>query len=561
MSFDSTSNSAAESSPGSTSGARPSRHWWFPILVIIAVAGWLAWRMSLAGYQTLYHVIAVLLGTLLIATWFGLYGPARKGIRWTVAAGAWFGLAATWLFFRPVYNGDMGIVGLRPRFGRDADELLQRFQTSHEAADWQTTPQDYPRFLGTGYWPEVTGVELDTDWDANPPLEVWRREIGAGWSSFAIAGKYAVTQEQRGDSELVTCYRVADGAPVWVHSDPVRFDPGASGSIGRIGPRATPTIVGDRIITQGATGLVNCLDARSGEMIWFRDTIAESGAVLPVWGKSGSPLVVDDMVIISVGAPAAEEVEKAKAKGKKIKTTSLAAYDLKTGRQRWSKGSRRASYASPILATFDGEQQIISVNEGYVTAHRVKNGMVLWEVPWPEETDTSATASQPVPAGGDRLFLSKGYGWGSKLLQVQRDEADKWSVTPLWTPPLQKVMKTKFSNVVVRDGFVYGLDEVIMQCIDLATGKSRWKKRRTPEFGHGQLMLIGDVILVLSEFGEIALVKASPDHYRELASFQALDPDDVTWNTPAFSPPHLLVRNSREAACFRLPIKEMIDGK
>jgi outer membrane protein assembly factor BamB len=521
--------------------------------VVIAVAGYLAWRMTLAGYPTFYHLIAVLLGTLLIATWFGFFGPARRAVRYSVAAAAWFGLAATWMLFRPVWNGDMGIVALRPRFARDDDEKLQAVRAAGEATDWQTTSHDYPRFLGNGYWAEVKDVALDSNWQERPPQEVWRREIGAGWSSFAIVGNYAVTQEQRGEQELVTCYRVTDGSPVWVHSDTVRFDPGATGSLGRIGPRATPTVAGNRIVTQGATGLVNCLDAKTGKALWSRDTIAESGAVLPVWGKSGSPLVVDNLVIVSVGAPSAEDVAKAKSKGKKIKT-SLTAYDLETGRQKWSSGSRRASYASPILATFAGERQIISVNEGYVTAHRVRNGLVMWEIPWPEETDTTATVSQPVPIGGDRLFLSKGYGFGAKLLQIERDHAGKWSALPLWKPPLQNVMKTKFNNVVIRDGFAYGIDEVLMQCIDLETGKSRWKKRRTPEFGHGQIMLIGSVILVLSEFGEIALVEASPEKYRELAKMQALDPVDVSWNTPAFAPPYLLLRNSREAACFRLPL-------
>jgi outer membrane protein assembly factor BamB len=107
---------------------------------------------------------------------------------------------------------------------------------------------------------------------------------------------------------------------------------------------------------------------------------------------------------------------------------------------------------------------------------------------------------------------------------------------------------------VVRDGYVYGLDEVLLSCIDVETGKVQWKKRRTPEFGHGQILLVGDAILVLSETGELALVEVTPDEYRELASIQALDSADTTWNTLAFAPPYLIVRNSREAACYRLPL-------
>jgi outer membrane protein assembly factor BamB len=466
--------------------------------------------------------------------------------------------ALAWLLFNPVYNGDIGIVSFRPRFGRDADKLLRSVAAEGRADDWHTTPRDYPRFLGNGHWAEVTGVVLLTDWKSNPPQEVWRREIGAGWSAFAVVGAYSVTQEQRGEEELVTCYRVADGSPVWVHADPVRFDPGAAAGLGGPGPRATPTIVGDRVITQGATGLVNCLDAKTGAQIWSRDTVAESGADLPTWGKSGSPLVVNNLVVLSVGVSTQEQAAPAGHKAKKH-PTSLCAYDLKTGRQRWCAGARQASYASPVAATFGGEQQIVCVNEGYLTGHRARNGEVLWEIAWPSERDTTATCSQPVPLAGDRLFISKGYGWGSSLFEVKQDAAGKWSPLSLWDQPLLPVMKTKFSNVVIRDGYIYGLDDVLMSCVELETGRVRWKKRRSPEFGHGQVLLVGNVILVLSESGELALVEASPKKYRELGSIQVLDPANITWNNLAFSPPYLLVRNAREAACYRLPLMEAGD--
>jgi outer membrane protein assembly factor BamB len=206
-----------------------------------------------------------------------------------------------------------------------------------------------------------------------------------------------------------------------------------------------------------------------------------------------------------------------------------------------------------VLVDVAGEPQIVVVNENWVTAHRASDGKVLWEHPWEHKDDNTASASQPVPVGDDRIFLSKGYGVGASLVAVRRDADGAFTVEPLWNSPIKRVMKTKFCNVVVREGFVYGLDDVLLECIELETGKVRWKKRRTPEFGHGQIMLVGDVILVLSETGELALVAASPDEYRELASLRVLDDANVTWNNPAFAPPYLLVRNNREAACYRLP--------
>ena len=452
---------------------------------------------------------------------------------------------------RPVFNGDMGIFSWRLRFARDADERLAPIAAAGQADDWQTTPQDYPRFLGNGYWAEVNGVELETDWESHPPQELWRREIGAGWSAFAIVGNYAVTQEQRGEHELVTCYRVETGEPVWVHADEARFDPAdVAGSLGDVGPRATPTIHGDRIFTQGGTGIVNCLDARTGKVLWSHDTAEKFGSAVALWGKSGSPLVVDDMVIVSVGGPADSTADAASKYD-----SSLVAFDIETGEVRWTAGSRKAAYASPVLADLAGERQILIVNESLVTAHRASDGKVLWEHPWGHATDESASAAQPVPLSGDRVFLSKGYGVGASLLSIRRGADDQFEVKPLWKPAIKRVMKTKFSNVVVRDGFVYGLDDVLLECIELETGKVRWKKRRQREFGHGQIMLIGDVILVLSETGELALVEATPERYHELASMQVLDDANVTWNNPAFAPPYLLVRNAREAACYRLPLK------
>lgn len=540
-----------------------ARHKWFPVLVLVAAAGWWLWRASYAQYHTVVHVAVLLLSVVSIALWFLAFGGASRRIRRLIVGGLALVIAVFFVVFRPVYNGDMGVYRWRLRFASNADQKLGQLRSAGEAADWQTTPNDYPRFLGNGYWAEVKGVELETDWQAHPPQELWRHEIGAGWSAFAIAGNYAVTQEQRGENELVTCYRVETGEPVWTHTDATRFDPAdAIGGLGDVGPRATPTIHGERIFTQGGTGFVNCLDARTGHVIWHHDTAAEFGATVTVWGKSGSPLVVDDMILISVGAPSGgwepnSNVSAGSASAdRKPYNSSLVAFDMKTGAVRWSAGSRQASYASPVIATLAGERQVIVVNESWVTAHRVSDGKILWEHPWSNETDTNASCAQPVPFDGDRLFLSKGYGTGCSLLAIKKDASGTLSVNPLWEPPIKNVMKTKMCNVVVRDGFIYGLDDVLLECIELETGAVQWKKRRRPEFGHGQIMLIGNTILVLSETGELALIEANPHEYRELGHIQALDDANVTWNNPVFAPPYLLVRNAREAVCYRLPVKQ-----
>ncbi len=532
------------------------RYPWIPVGILIAAASWWGWQAWESRYQTWEHVFVVLLSLLGISAWYLVCGTARRRTRLLVVAGVWLGVASWFVFFRPVYNGAMGIAKWNYRFAPAADEKLEQIEFSQVAADWQPTSHDYPAFLGGRYWAEVDDASLDTNWKTNPPREVWRREIGGGWSSFAVVGNYAVTQEQRGENEIVSCYRVDTGEPVWTHSDRARFDPADfQGSLGDIGPRATPTIAGEKILTQGGTGIVNCLDARTGEVIWSHNTTTKFGVPVTTWGKSGSPLVVDDMVVISVGALGGNASNKA-AEPAKGHDCSLVAFDLNTGKVRWAAGTRPAAYATPVVAELAGERQIMIVNHSWVTSHRASDGEVLWERPWADANDSNASISQAVPVGDDRVLLTKGYGTGASLLQVKRNADGKFSVEPVWTPAIKRVMKTKFSNVVVRNGLVYGLDDRLLSCIELATGEQRWKKRRDPEFGYGQIMLVDDAILVLSETGEVVLVRATPNAYEELASLQALDASNVTWNNPAFSPPYLLVRNAREAACYELPLKK-----
>jgi outer membrane protein assembly factor BamB len=522
---------------------RGARHKWFPILLMaLALVGWLRRGGPAAGFSVYFLGIGI--GVIvLLSLWFLLFGWLRHRTRLALVLPLWLVMIVLIACFRPINDGSLVVVGFQPRFaGRAGSE------TQGVAENWRTTPQDCPRFLGTGPWAEVTGVRIDTDWQAHPPQEVWRRGIGEGWSSFAVVGDYAYTQEQRGDLELVSCYRVSDGRLVWSHGDRERFGPNdLKGGVGGVGPRATPTIHDGKVIAQGGAGLVSCRDARTGKLLWSHDTVAELGVEVPAWGKSGSPLVVDDTVVISAGAPADPAARE-------VFHSSLVAYDLESGAVRWSAGNRQASFASPVLAELAGERQILVVNERAVTAHRASDGTVLWEYPWADEQDRNASVSQPVPLPGDRVFLSKGYGKGASLLEVVHNDAGGLEARPLWQPALIPVMKTKMNNVVVRDGYVYGLDDALLECIDLATGHQQWKTRRRPAFGHGQLLLVGDAILVLSETGELVAVEVSPEGYHELGSFQMLDPGDVTWNNPVFAPPYLLARNAHEAVCYELPL-------
>ena len=277
----------------------------------------------------------------------------------------------------------------------------------------------------------------------------------------------------------------------------------------------------------GATGILQCLDGRTGRIIWSRDILADHHQKNLQWGKSCSPLVFDDVVVVTLG-DAAEP--------------SLAAYGADSGRLHWQAGHDKPSYATPVLATLAGRDQIIVVNAASVAGHDASVGDLLWEFAWPGDMPK---CSQPVPLGDDRVFISAGYGLDCALLQIE-SVGGEFAVKKLWA---NKRMKTKFTNVVTRGGYLYGLDDGILACLDLATGALQWKGGR---YGHGQVLLVDDVLLVTTEAGEVVLVDAVPTGHHEIERFAALT--GKTWNNPALSWPNLLVRNDQEAACYELPL-------
>ena len=385
---------------------------------------------------------------------------------------------------------------------------------------------DWPQFLGPNRNGTVDQPCLARDWEAQPPQRLWLRPVGAGWSGFAVAGGRAVTQEQRGDNETVVCYDLLSGVPLWVYAYPAHFQSPLAGE----GPRATPTIAGRRVYALGSTGILNCLDLETGKLRWSKDTVRDNESKVNEWGMSCSPLIVDDLVVVSAG-------------GKN--NQSLVAYRAATGDFVWGAGTDGAGYSSPCLVTLAGKAQILIFNSGGVCAHDPVSGTTLWKYRWP---GGHPHVSMPILLPEDRLLVSSGYGVGSELLKIQKDSAGALNATRLWK---SNRLKAKFTNLIYRDGFIYGLDDGIMACLDSASGEQKWKEGR---YGHGQEILVGDVLLVTAESGEVILLDPNPQASRELTRFAALK--GKTWNPPALAGEYLLMRNDKEAACYRLPVAQ-----
>ena len=399
--------------------------------------------------------------------------------------------------------------------GDEVKALPSAQTTSETGADW-------PGFRGPKRDGIIRGVRIESDWSRSPPVELWRRPIGPGWSSFAVKDDLLYTQEQRGDDELVSCYSATTGEPVWRHRDAARFWESNAGA----GPRATPTLSDGRLYTFGATGILNVLEAGDGTVVWSRNAASDTDTKVPYWGFSSSPLVVDDVVIVAVAG-------------------ALVAYDLATGDPRWFGPAGGSGYSSPHPLEIDGVAQILLMSGDGVTSVAADDGTLLWAHPWPGEP-----ILQPaVTAEGDVLISTTGASGaiGTRRIAVAR-EPGGWTIQERWT---SNRLKPYFNDFVVHDGHAFGFDGSILACIDIVDGKRKWKGGR---YGHGQLVLLADqdLLLVLSEMGELALVAATPDQFTEIARFPAIE--GKTWNHPVLVGDLLLVRNGQEMVAFRLSL-------
>ena len=467
-----------------------------PVLSLVCVAWAVATRRLADGPRRVSLVAAIVLasGFWTLLRTDGMTGDSRHDLTWR-----WTETAEAWLLATAI------------------DERLSPLPGATKVAD----DADWPGFRGRNRDGIVRGTRIVTDWDTSPPVELWRRPVGPGVGSFSVRGQQIFTQEQRGDQEIVSSYLLATGEPVWRHADPVRFWDSHAGA----GPRATPTVAGDRLYTLGGTGLLTALDARTGRRLWARDVATEHDVTSSGWGFAGSPLVVDQVVIVpAIG--------------------TLAAYDAETGAPRWAAPDGGDSYSSPHLATLDGVPQVLLLTADGVTSVAPADGQVLWTHGWP----VSSRIVQPALAASGDILVGAAGSSGLRSVSATRAAGKHggWTTEVRWTTT---GLKPYFNDFVGHEGHAYGFDGSILASVDLETGERAWKGGR---YGHGQLLLLADqdLLLVLSEQGDLALVDATPTGFTERARAPAIE--GKTWNHPVLIGDILLVRNTEEMAAFRL---------
>jgi outer membrane protein assembly factor BamB len=352
---------------------------------------------------------------------------------------------------------------------------------------------------------------------------MWKQPIGDGFSSFVVADGVAYTIEQRRQQEVVAAYQVETGRELWTRAWGASFSPDDTGD----GPRSTPTWDEGRLYALGAEGELECLDAKSGKVLWQKNILTDNGASNLQWGTAESPLVVDDKVIVMPGGGAGK---------------GFVAYNKLTGARVWSSQNDHASYTSPMLATLGGRRQIVAVTASRLVGLDPSDGSLLWSYPW--ATQMGINVAQPLVVGKNRVFLSAGYGHGATLVELT-PQGKGFDAKAVWE---NINLKTKFNSPVYDNGYVYGLDEGTLTCIDVQTGERKWKGGR---YNYGQVLYAsGHLIVTDGATGEVALVKADPAQYTEVARIQAVS--GKTWNVPALANGRLLIRNGTEMTCYNL---------
>jgi outer membrane protein assembly factor BamB len=518
---------------------------WLPLILVVLYGAALAADLSIPDEspQVLMRTPAALALTVLFVLLFVLWFVAFSGLRWWVRLGVVAVLAA--LPFALIDGWEHTSGNIVPIFHyrwqptREAALAAwhQQHQGDHPAAAATDLagdrPTDYPGYRGRQRDAVVReGPELARSW-ATPPRLLWRHPCGGGYAGIAVAGNSAVTIEQRGDKEAVVCYDTDTGLERWVHDYPARFLDETH--MGGNGPRATPTIADGDVYSLGGTGELVCLNAADGKLRWQVNILEGNKNVM--WGMSGSPLVFDRFVVVNPGK---------QEKDRSPKYGAVTAFDRKTGELVWNAGDAHAGYSSPGLATLAGKRQVLLFDQEGISGYDADKGKgtVPWHLDWKTPQQPEIKVAQPIVLPGDRLFVSSSYGGVCAMLKVAPGEDGKQKAMRLWE---NMKMRCRFTSPVADDHFLYGLDEGVLVCLDQETGAVKWRAGR---YGHGQLLRAGDLLLIQAEDGELALVEATGDAFRELGRFPALG--SHTWNCPALADGKAYVRNDKEMACYDL---------
>ena len=378
---------------------------------------------------------------------------------------------------------------------------------------------EWSQFRGNNRAGVVTNANHPEKWGDDGLELLWKIEAGDSFSEVAISkGRAFVMTSELTDSlsgfEYIMALDAASGTKLWkTKIDSLYIDEDEWGN----GARATPAIDKNIVFAFSGLGKLTALSIETGEIIWQRDFVSEYGSILPRWGYSSSPLLVENGVVMEIGG---------------TDNRALGMFCKDTGELIWAKGEGAAGYNSPVPAIINGEKNILYIS-GTILYSFDTNGNVLWtcEVPVP------GPMAVPVVFEHNKIFISAIRRIGYCVVEVNDNEPE---VILTGTN-----MKNDYSSSVYHNGYIYGFNVAALVCIDATTGERKWVKRG---FGKGSLIIIEDKLVIFSDTGTLVYAHATPEGFKEISSFEALD--GRCWTAPSYANGRLYVRNLTHIACY-----------
>jgi hypothetical protein len=373
---------------------------------------------------------------------------------------------------------------------------------------------DWPQWRG----PSRDGISSEKgllkDWPpAGPPL-AWRATgAGNGYSSFATSGGRLFTLGARGNSEYVMAFDAASGKKVWEVSQGQRF-----GNDRGDGPRATPTIEGDRMYAFGASGDMSALETATGKLLWTVNVLSKFGGSNIQWGLSESPLVLEDRILLNAGGPSASIVALRKTDGSLI----------------WKSQGDEAGYSSAVVQQVGGIRQAIFFTGERALGVNVANGQLLWS--YNQVANRTANIATPI-VRGNRVFLSSGYDTGAALLEITPKDAVSLTARQVY---FTRQMQNHHASSVLIGDYLYGFSDSILTAMQFDTGTVAWRHRSV---GKGSVVFADDRLYLFSEQGVVGLAAATAQAYQEHGRFQIQTGSLPTWSHPVVSNGKLFIRD------------------
>ncbi|MCK6484236.1 MAG: PQQ-like beta-propeller repeat protein [Phycisphaerae bacterium] len=379
------------------------------------------------------------------------------------------------------------------------------------AAAWAL---DWPNFRGPnhdGISPEKGLAKPRTQ----PPPQLWEQKIGDAFSGMSCVGDRLYTCGSEDGQQVLLCLNAETGKPIWKKPFEKLFKDPQGGD----GTRATPTIHEGRVYIFGGHGLLLCVDADTGSEVWKKQFNHK-----PQWGYSGSVLIEGDLAIVSAGES----------------DGALAAFDKKTGEQKWKCGDDPVGYATPYPFTHKGRRYIAGFCGVSAIIADAQTGKQVWRMPW--KTDWNVNASSPIYHDG-HLFFSSGYRHGCIVLKLG-GTPDKLTHETIWE---SRALRNKFQSCILYEGHLYTSDETALKCVEFLTGREKWS---VPRAKHGTVVLADANLLFLSEDGKLEIAPATPKEFKPVCSAPILD--GRCWTVSTLHRGRLYARNLERLVCVNL---------